>query len=104
MFFGKTEITDEITGNSEKFLLKCISKENLDKFDDQGYELYHKKLNKFNVVKLPPTSSSVRQHTLWVYLHCHLWLHAPFIEDISKDPLQFGYMFNDKDHLASIFN
>ena len=42
-FFGKTELTNEIISNAETFLLKCISDEKLDKFDDVRYELYHKK-------------------------------------------------------------
>ena len=32
-FFGKTELTDEIISNAEKFLLKGISDQNLDKVD-----------------------------------------------------------------------
>ena len=54
--------------------------------------------------KFPPTSSSIRKHILPAWLQCHLWLHASFIEDISRDPLKCGYMFNDEDPLAPIVN
>ena len=96
-FVGKTEITDEIIRNAEILLSKCISNLNLDKFDDLKFELYYKK----DLEKFPPTSSSIRQQMLWTYLQCHLWLNAPFKEDISRDP-EYGYIFNDEDHLAPI--
>ena len=101
--FGKTEITDEIANKAENFLLKFISNKNLDKFDDRWYELYQKKLHQFYVEKHTPRRSSMSQHIIRAYLQ-FLWLHPPFIEDISRDPLEYGYMFNDKDHLAPIVN
>ena len=67
-FFGKTELTDEIISNAEKFLLKCVSDQNLDKFDNIRYELYHKKLHQFDVEKFPHTSNSTRQYILRAYL------------------------------------
>ena len=42
-----------------------FSDQNLDKFDDKRYELYH---NKLDLEKFPPTSSSIRQHMLRAYL------------------------------------
>ena len=54
--FGKTEITNK----------------NLDKFGDGCYELYHKKLHQFDLEKLPPISSSMRQQILRAYLQCYL--------------------------------
>ena len=61
---------------------------------DIRYELYHKKLHQVNLEKFPPKISSIRQHILWAYLQCHLWIHAPFIEDISGNPLEYGYILN----------
>ena len=101
-FVGKIEITDEIILNAEILLSKCISNLNLDKFDDLKFELYYKKLYHFDLEKFPSTSSSIRQQMLWTYLQCHLWLNAPFKEDISRDPPEYGYIFNDEDHLAPI--
>ena len=99
---GKTELTDDIISNAEKFLLKCISDQNLNKFDDIMYEQHRKKLHLFDLEKFPPTSSSIRQQILSAYSQCHLWLHAPFIEDIFWDPLGYGYMVNEEDYLAPI--
>ena len=96
-----TEVTND---NVEKFLLICICNKNVGKFNDLRYKLYHKKLHQFNLEKFPPTSSSVRKHVIRVYLQCHLWLHAPVLEDKSTDPLEYGCMFNDEDHLAPIMN
>lgn len=101
-FVGKTEITDEIIRNAEILLSKCISNLNLDKFDDLKFELYYKKLYHFDLQKFPPTSSSIRQNIPRAYLQCYLWLHASVIEDISRNPLEFGYTFNDKKHLAPL--
>ena len=98
--FGKTGITDEIIGNAEKFLLKYISNQNLNEFDDTRYRLYYKKLHQFHLEKFIPVSSGIRQHILPAYLQCHFRLHAPFTEDIFRDPLNYGCMFNDVDHLA----
>ena len=42
----------------KKLFLKCISNQNLDKFDDLRYELYQKKLYQFDLEKFPPISSS----------------------------------------------
>ena len=61
--FGKTGITDEIIGNAEKFLLKYISNQNLNEFDDTRYRLYYKKLHQFHLEKFIPVSSGIRQHT-----------------------------------------
>ena len=104
VFFGKTELTDEIISNAEKFFLKFISDQNLDKFDDIRNELYHKKLHQFTLEKFPSTSSSIRQLILQAYLQCHLRLHALFIEVISRNLLQYGYMLNEEDHLVPSFS
>lgn len=103
-FFGKTEIANEVIGDAEKFFLICICNKNLDKFNDLEYKLNHKRLHQFNLEKFPPLSSSIRKHIIWVCWHGRLWLHAPFIKDVSGDPLKYRCMFNDKDHLTPIIN
>ena len=42
-FFGKHELRNEMIYNAEQFLLRCISNEKLDSFDDLRYDVYHKK-------------------------------------------------------------
>ena len=101
-FLGKHELTNEIIYNAEQFFLRCISNEKLDSFDDLRYDVYHKKLQEFDLEKLPATSGAIKQHVLRAYLQCHLWLHGPFIGDISIDPLQYGYSLNEEDDLVPL--
>ena len=77
--------------NAEKFLLKCLApKSKAHNFDQYRYETYHRDLQ-FNIEKFPPTSNSIEQHIKRAYFQCHLWLHAPFVKDISTDPVTYGY-------------
>ena len=99
-FFGKQELTKGMIYNADRFLLRCISNEKLDSFDNLRYDVYHKKLQEFDFEKFPVTSSAIKQHILRAYLQCHLWLHLPFIEDILTDPLQYGYSLNEEDDLV----
>ena len=63
-------------------------------------EVYHKKLQHFDLQKFPPISSSGRQHILHAYLQCHPWIHSFFIGGIPIGPLEYGYyILNGKDHL-----
>ena len=48
------------------------------------------------------TSSAIKQHIPQAYLQRHLWLHAPFIEDILIDHLQYGYSLNEEDDLLPL--
>ena len=81
--------------------LRCISTEKLDSFDDLGY-VYHKRLQELDLGKFPVTSSAIKQDIPRAYLQCHLWLHTPFIEDISIDHLQYGYILNEEDGLLPL--
>ena len=56
--FGKHELTNEMIYNDEQFLLRCISNEKLDLFDDLRYDVYHKKLQEFDLEKFPATSGA----------------------------------------------
>ena len=64
--------------------------------------MYQQKLHEFYLEKFPGTSSAIKQHILYPYLQCRLWLHAPFIEDISIDTLQYGHSFNEEDDLVPL--
>ena len=64
--------------------------------------MYQQKLHEFYLEKFPGTSSAIKQHILCTYLQCHLWLHAPFIEDISIDTLQYGHSLNEEDDLVPL--
>ena len=101
-FFGKHELMNEMIYNTRQFVLRCISNEKLDSFDDLNYDVYNKKLQEFHLEKFPATIGAIKQHILRAYLQCHLWFHAPFIEDISIDPLQYGYSLNEEDDLVPL--
>ena len=77
-FFGKSELTENMIDDAEKYLLHCVSHECISSFDELRNDTYHKKLQQFDLEKFPPTSSSIRQHTLRAYLQCHLWYHVLF--------------------------
>ena len=90
--FGKGEITDEMIYSAEKFLVRCISKdEDVDTFDQLRTKVYYKNSFSLNLQKLPPTSSCIKFHIQHGYLQSHIWFHAAFMESISIDPTEYGY-------------
>ena len=101
-FFGKHELRNEMIYNAEQFLLRCISNEKLDSSDNLRYDVYHKKLQEFDLEKFSATSSAIKQHIQRIYLQCYLWLHPPFIEDISIGPPQYRYNLNEEDDLVPL--
>ena len=57
--FCKTDINFDMIITAEKFLVKCIdSKTNSENLDELRMEYYHHN-NKFNLEKIPPTSTSI---------------------------------------------
>ena len=98
--FGRRELTIQMIGDAEKFLVRCISpKHTTDSFDDLRCEIYHDKKFQFDLEKFPPTSDSIKEHIRRAYLQCHFWLHPSFVEDILLNPLKYGYFEDDKEHL-----
>ena len=101
--FGRGTFTDEILYDSEKFLVKCISPKSIsDTFDDLRYEVYHDKKFKFDLVKFPPTSKTIKEHIKRAYFQCHLWQHASYIPSITLNPLEYGYVEDEDGKLMSI--
>ena len=101
--FGKEDISDSMMSNAEKFLLKCLSSsDEIHHFDQLRNEIYHKKQNQFNIEKFPPSTSSIEQHIKRAYLQSYLWFHAPFVANITLDPLLFGYEFDEDGCLLPI--
>ena len=74
----------------------------VDSFDELRFLVYHEKHLQFDIERFPPTSASIKQHILRVYLQCYMWLHASFIEDIQLNPLDYGYMFDDNENLIPL--
>ena len=90
--FGQASFDEDVKAMAEKFLVGCISKnENIDAFDNLRNKTYYKKSTEINIEKLPPTSSSIALHIKRAYLQTYIWLHAPFMNNLEIDPLQYGY-------------
>ena len=80
---------------AKKFLVDCISKdENIDDFDNVQNKTYYKKPTKINIEKLSPTSSSIVLHIV----STHIWPHAPFMNNLEIDLLQYSYKIDEDDH------
>ena len=98
--FGKDQINDQMIANAEQFLVKCISSSKCVHkcFDVVSYETFHDKKFAFDLEKLPPTSTSIRQHILRAFLQCEMWLKALSGENSTLDPAQYDYIFNANGH------
>ena len=89
---------------AEKFFLKCITKHDVDTFDELRFIVYHKKYLEFDIERFPPTSDNIRQHILRAYLQCYIWLHSAFLENIDLDPLEYGYRLTEDNNLVPIIS
>ena len=58
--------------DAEKFLLKCITKHDVDTFDELRFIVYHEKYLEFDTERFLPTSDNIRQHILRAYLQCYM--------------------------------
>ena len=98
-FFGKHELTYVMIYNAAQFLLRYIL--NWKARFIWRFKMWRlkQKLQEFDLEKFLATSSTIKQHILRASLQCHLRLHAPFIEDILIDTLQYGHSLNEDDSL-----
>ena len=96
--FDQASFDEDLKAMAEKFLVACVSKdENIDDFDNLLNKTYYKKSTEINIEKLPPTSSSIALHIKRAYLQTYIWLHAPFMNNLEIDPLQYGYEIDEDD-------
>ena len=86
------------------YLVHCLSNSasNDESFNDLRYSMYHqkKKKSRWNVEKLPCTSSSIQYHILRSYFQCFHWLHAAFQHKILLNTKDFGYDLNEEEYLV----
>ena len=76
--------------DAERFLVKCYDQKNtLATFNDLRFEKYHSKAFHFDLEKLPPTSSSIRNHIQWAYFQSYIWLNSPSNRSLNLNPLDF---------------
>ena len=58
--------------DAEEFLLKCITKHDVDTFDELRFIVYHEKCLEFDTERFLATSDNIRQHILRAYLQCYM--------------------------------
>ena len=80
----------------KKIPVGCISnKSGTETFDESRFKLYHSNSVKFDLEKLPPTSTSIEKHIKRAYYQCYVWMNAAFLLNIDIDPLEYGYLLKD---------
>ena len=65
--FGRVALSDEMIADAETFLLKCITKHDVDTFHELRFIVYHEKYFELDSERFPPTSDNIRQHILRAY-------------------------------------
>ena len=93
--FGQSVIDEEMVAVAEKFLVCCICRvENIATFDQLRNNVYYKELD---LERFPPTSSRILLHIKHAYFQSYVWLHSPFVDSITLDPLEYGYELDSDD-------
>ena len=94
--FAKESITLDMINQDERFLVQCCAPKSACKmFDELRYQIYHKQAFKFDLEKIPATSSSIVNHIKRAYYQCYLWINLPVFESPELDPLEYGYVMDD---------
>ena len=75
--FGRDSLSDKLITDAEKFLLKCITKHDVDTFDELRFIVYHDKYSKFDIEHFPQTSTHNIKDS--IYLQCCVCLHSAFL-------------------------
>ena len=71
--FGQMDIDEKMITLAEKFLVRCIYKdENINTFDQLRNMVYYKKAKKLNPERFCPTSSSILLHIKCAYLQSYV--------------------------------
>ena len=92
------DIGDEIVTLVEKFLVRCICKdENINTFEQLRNMVYYKKSKKLDLERFPQTSSSIFLHIRRAHLQSHVWLSSPFSKSFVIDSLEYGYNLQEDD-------
>ena len=99
-YFENIALKDQIITDAESFLVKCISPNCcIECFDELRHKTYYDKTFSFNLEKFPPTSESIRQPIKQTHLQYYLWFHLSFTADVKLNPLEYGYVEDDNEHL-----
>ena len=85
------DIDEEMVTLAEKFLLRCICKdENINAFDQLRNMVYYKKSKKLDLERLHPTSASILLQIKCAYPQSYVWLRSPFAKSLKIDPLEYS--------------
>ena len=76
-------MSDEMIADAENFLLKCVTKQDVDTFNELCFIVYHEKYLEFDIERFSPTFDNITQHILRAYLQRYIWLHSAFLENID---------------------
>ena len=85
---------------AEKFPLKCVTKHDVESFDELCYVVYHVK--HLPIERFPPKTNSISQHILRVYFQWYKWLKSPFLVDILLFQLHYSYYIDKVDDIVPI--
>ena len=69
--------------DAENFLLKCVTKQDVDTFNELCFIVYHEKYLEFDIERFLLTFDNITQHILRASLQCYIWLHSAFLENID---------------------
>ena len=81
--FGRDVFRDEMIADAEKFLLKCITKHDVDTSDELRFIVCNEKYLKLDNERFPSPSDNIRQHILRSYLQCYIGYTLLFWETLS---------------------
>ena len=92
------DIDEEMVTLAEKFLVRCICKdENINIFDELRSMVYYKKSKKLDFERLPPTSASILLQIKCANLQSYVWLRSPLAKSLVFDPLEYSYKLQEGD-------
>ena len=96
---GQSVIDEEMVAVAETFLVCCICRdENIATFDQLRNNVYYKKSKELDLERFPPTSLSILLHIKRAYFQSYVWLRSPFVDNITLDPLEYGYELDSDDN------
>ena len=102
--FGRNALSDKMIADAEKFLLRFITRHDVNTFDELRFIVYPENYLEFDIRRVPPTSDNIRQHKLREYLQCYISLHSAFLKNFDLDSLEYGYRLTEDSNLVPIIS
>ena len=97
--FGKVVLSDHMICQAEEFLLKCVSNDKAESFNNLRYIVYHKQSFGLDMVKLPPTSESIVLHIKRAY-NVTVGSIPRLTKMLILISTDFGYVVDEDNNLA----